>query len=514
MKRFAWEGAAASARPPAGRRARLAGLLIGAAAALLHVAPAAAAAPSLQLKPCRLAGFPTELLCGQLQRPLNPAEPQGRQITLALAVVPALARNKLPDPVVFLAGGPGQSAIELLPLLSSRMDRLNQRRDLVFVDQRGTGKSASLACRDERYLPLSQQLDREAMLRELQQCRDTLQQRPHGDLRFYSTWIASQDLDAVRQALGVAQWNVIGGSYGTRAGLDYLRQFPAAVRRAVLDGLAPPDGVLPLSLSQDGYDALDALLNECAAEPGCARAFPDLRAQWERLLAGLPRELSLRHPLTGRSETLRLQPDDVFHLLRTPLYVPSLRSALPAAISQAAQGHFEALLGLSSGAGGGRAGQLSTGMHFSVICSEDYPRLASPDPAGLRGPAAFYARVCRDWPRGEVPAAFYTLPQAQSPVLLLSGGADPATPPRHGERVLQALGPRARHQLVPGAGHGVMGLPCMRDTLARFIEARTDEQALALKTDCAAGMPLPPAFVPPNPELPASAAHPTAEIRP
>ncbi len=513
MKRFAWEGAAASSRPPACRRARLAGLLIGAAAALLHVAPAAAAAPPLQLKPCRLAGFPTELLCGQLQRPLNPAEPQGRQITLALAVVPALARNKLPDPVVFLAGGPGQSAIELLPLLSSRMDRLNQRRDLVFVDQRGTGKSASLACRDERYLPLRQQLDREAMLRELQQCRETLQQRPHGDLRFYSTWIASQDLDAVRQALGVVQWNVIGGSYGTRAGLDYLRQFPGAVRRAVLDGLAPPDGVLPLSLSQDGYDALNALLNECAAEPGCARAFPDLRAQWERLLAGLPRELSLRHPLTGRSETLRLQPDDVFNLLRTPLYVPSLRSALPAAISQAAQGHFEALLGLSSGAGG-RAGQLSTGMHFSVICSEDYPRLASLDPAGLRGPAAFYARACRDWPRGEVPAAFYTLPQAQSPVLLLSGGADPATPPRHGARVLQALGPRARHQRVLGAGHGVMGLPCMRDTLARFIEARTDEQALALKTDCAAAMPLPPAFVPPNPELPASAARPTAETRP
>jgi pimeloyl-ACP methyl ester carboxylesterase len=493
----------------------------GAASSLLPVllaglavhAPVRAEA-ELALKPCRLPGFPTELQCGVLKRALDPAQPQGRQIELQLAVVPALARNKLPDPVVFLAGGPGQSAIELLPVLAGRMDRLNQRRDLVFVDQRGTGKSASLACRDERHLPLSKQLDREAMLQELQQCRAELQQRPHGDLRFFSTWIASQDLDAVRQALGVKQWNVIGGSYGTRAGLDYLRQFPGSVRRAVLDGLAPPDGVLPLSLSQDGYEALHTLLNECAAEPGCARAFPELRAQWERLLASLPRELSLRHPLTGKSETVRLQAEDLVMRLRSPLYVPSLRSALPAAIAQAAQGNFDALLGVASGMSGGRGGQLSTGMHFSVICSEDYPRLATRDAAALSGPAAFYVRVCRDWPRGEVPPAFYEMPKAQSPVLLLSGGVDPATAPRHGERVLQALGPLARHELVPGAGHGVMGLPCMRDTLARFIEAKTDEQALALKTDCAARMPLPPAFVPPNPELPAPAARPTAEKRP
>lgn len=499
------------------RLAAAAGLvlaLIGAGTAVAAEAAAAAPAEPQGLSPCRLRQLPQAVQCGRVRRPLDPARPAGVAIDIHYAVLPAQARHKAADPVFFFAGGPGQSAIESAALFAGRFARLNQRRDLVFVDQRGTGKSASLACRDERHLPLRQQLDREAMLRELQQCRETLQQRPHGDLRFYTTVIASQDLDAVRRALGVAQWNVIGGSYGTRAGLDYLRQFPGAVRRAVLDGLAPPDGVLPLSLSEDGQAALQALLNECAAEPGCARAFPDLKARWERLMAGLPRELTLRHPLTGRSETLRLQPDDVFNLLRTPLYVPSLRSALPAAIAQAAQGNFDALLGVSSGMGGGRAGQLSAGMHFSVICSEDYPRLASPGLVGLSGTAAFYAQACRDWPRGEVPAAFYTLPPAQSPVLLLSGGADPATPPRHGERVLQALGPLARHQRVPGAGHGVMGLPCMRDTLARFIEARTDEQALALKTDCAAGMPLPPAFVPPNPELPASAARPTAETRP
>ncbi len=474
------------------------------AAALLPALPAAAA-PTLELKPCRLTGHPTELLCGNLQRPLDPSQPQGKQIALRVAVVPALARNKLADPVVFLAGGPGQAAIDLLPMLAPRLSRLQQRRDLVFVDQRGTGKSAPLECKDERNLPVAEALDMEASMRRLDACRVELEKLPHGDLRQYTTVIAMQDLDAVRQALGVQQWNLIGGSYGTRAGLEYLRAYPANVRRAVLDGLAPPDMVLPLSFSPDNQAALDALLASCASQPGCQAAYPDLAGQWQRLLNSLPREVSLIHPLSGRQEKGVLERVHVVRAVRGPLYAPALSSALPAAIAQAADGNFNALGGLMTGMGG-RAGKLAGGMHFSVICAEDLPRMAdSKEAEGKdygRVDAQLYERVCKDWPRGAVPAEFYTMPAAQSPVLLLSGGADPVTPPRHGERVAKALGAKAIHQLVPGAGHGVMGLPCMRDVLAKFIDAKTDAEALAVKTDCAASMPRPLAYVLPNPYLP------------
>lgn len=484
--------------------ARRAGLLV----TLLAAAAASssqASAPRLELQSCRLNGYPTEVQCGTLKRPLNPAQPQGQQIELRVAVVPALARNKLPDPIVFLAGGPGQAAVELLPMLTSRLSRLNQRRDLVFVDQRGTGKSAPLECADERRLPVREQLDTEAVFRQMEVCREALQKLPYGDMRFFTTTIAMQDLDAVRQALGVAQWNVIGGSYGTRAGLEYLRQFPQATRRAVLDGLAPPDGVLPRSMSLDVQTALDTLLTSCSTEPGCEAAFPKLQAQWQQLLASLPREVTVRHPLSGKPETVRLEASHVINAVRGPLYVPALRSALPAAISQAAQGSFDALVGLSSAMSSGRGMRLAGGMHFSVVCAEDMPRMAQSQEQGRETQAMtqVYERICKTWPRGEVPPAFYEMPKAQSAVLLLSGGADPVTPPRHGERVQKALGAKAKHEVVPAAGHGVMGLPCMRDTLARFIEAKTDEEALAVKTDCAAKMPLPLAFVPPNPELPA-----------
>jgi hypothetical protein len=106
-----------------------------------------------------------------------------------------------------------------------------------------------------------------------------------------------------------------------------------------------------------------------------------------------------------------------------------------------------------------------------------------------------YEKLCSVWPRGTVPAAFYSLPKSPSAVLVLSGGIDPATPPRHGERVAKALGPMARHVVVANAGHGVMAIGCMRDVVFRFVDAATDADALAVDAGCAAKVPRPPAFV-------------------
>jgi pimeloyl-ACP methyl ester carboxylesterase len=188
--------------------------------------------------------------------------------------------------------------------------------------------------------------------------------------------------------------------------------------------------------------------------------------------------------------------------VRLPLYSPVLSSALPEALHQAAQGRWEPLLALGSSLGPRGSGKMAGGMHFSVVCAEDVPRLAmSTDAPGRdfgRFAAGMYERICADWPRGEVPAAFYTIPRSATAALVLSGGADPVTPPRHGARVAQALGNKARHVVVPQAGHGVMSLPCMRDVLHRFVDADTDEQALAEDGACAVGIPRPLSFAPPS----------------
>jgi pimeloyl-ACP methyl ester carboxylesterase len=144
---------------------------------------------------------------------------------------------------------------------------------------------------------------------------------------------------------------------------------------------------------------------------------------------------------------------------------------------------------------------LAQGMHFSVICAEDLPgRDAPPPPAEDfgQGLAPLYREICAFWPRGEVPAAFRQVPPALAPTLLLSGGIDPATPPRHADRVARALGAKARHEVVPNAAHGLLALPCVREAVFRFVDAAGDAEALRVAADCARGIPRPPVFVPPG----------------
>jgi pimeloyl-ACP methyl ester carboxylesterase len=463
------------------------------AAMLLAGAGTAGAAP---LQPCWLPGVEHEAQCGQLQRPLDPAQPQGRQITLHYAVLPALARQRRPDPLVFVAGGPGQSAIDLAGPLSQQFARFLNRRDLVLIDQRGTGRSAPLVCDDDSAgRPLAEQFDSARQTAELLRCRDRLQALPHGDLRFYTTDIAVADIEAVRQALAAPQLNLAGASYGTRVALAYLHRYPQAVRRTVLDGVAPPDMVLPAAAGADNQAALEATFAACEREPACAQRHPVLRRQWQQLLSGLPRPVRITHPVSGRVESLTLTRERLLGLVRMPLYLPALAAALPAAIGQAAEGRFEALAALALAVqGSGPGHSVAQGMHFSVVCSEDMPRLAAAAPAGDFGDSALrqYQEVCAHWPRGNVPASFYEIAPARSAVLLLSGGLDPATPPRHAERVVKALGPRARHVVVPNAGHGVMAIGCMRDVLFRFIDAASDDAAMRVDAGCAVPIPRPP----------------------
>lgn len=472
-------------------------------AAALALAAGAASADTLALKACDLPGVAQAARCGVLARPLDPGQPGGRQIDLHVAVLPAVARNKEPDPVLVFAGGPGQSAIELAPVIQRMLARFGSRRDIVLIDQRGTGRSAPLRCDAPPVDTPLKDNDNAHMVAEMARCRTELQKLPWGDLRQYTTPVASADVEAMRMALGLGPVNVVGVSYGTRAVLDYMRQYPASVRRAVLDGVAPPDMVLPMSFSADAQTALDALLAYCVQDAGCTRAYPNLRTDWQALLAGLPQEVAAINPGTGASERFTLTRETATGLTRATLYSPVLASALPLAITRAAKGDLTALVGLATGLGGGRGLQMAMGMHFSVVCAEDLPRLgttadrAAPD----FGNATLeqYRRVCADWPRASVPAAFYSVPRTPVPTLLLSGSIDPATPPRHAVRTTQALGPKAVHVVAPNTGHGVMQLACVRDAVYRFInepDAAVALTAVAQDAACAQTMPRPPVLLP------------------
>nr|WP_329718688.1 alpha/beta fold hydrolase [Caldimonas sp.] len=464
----------------------------------------ATAATDVPLAACHVEGIRNGVLCGVLRRPLDPARPGQAQIAIRYVVVPAMARRKFADPVFLLAGGPGQSAVAVAAPTMALFARLNNRRDIVFVDQRGTGGSAPLQCQEPEHETLAEQSDPERQVRLAMQCKAQLLKLPYvrseDDLRYFTTSVAVQDLDAVRRALGAERIDLVGASYGTRVALEYQRQFPSAVRRSVIDGVAPPDLAMPASFSRDNQAALDALFAACTAEPACARDHPELRAHFESLLASLPRTVKAAHPLTGRSEEFVLGRDMLLGAVRNALYAPQIAAALPEAIDAAQRGDVAGIVGLHATFSARKTTRIAEGMHLSIVCAEDVPRVReSGDAPGADFGAAFarfYEQMCADWPRGDVPAAFYSIAASATPVLVLSGGLDPATPPRHGERVVRALGPMARHIVVANAGHGVLGIGCMRDVVYRFIDATSDSDALAVDAGCAANVPRPPAFRP------------------
>jgi pimeloyl-ACP methyl ester carboxylesterase len=438
-----------------------------------------------QLQPCRIPGVEREVFCGSVSMPEDPDTAAGRTLEIRFAVVPAIARNKQPDPVFVLAGGPGQAATRVARQMMPVLSAVNARRDIVFVDQRGTGGSNALECEVDE-TSLASALEPSAQIARLAGCLQTLP----ADLRQYATWIAVRDFDAVRTALGVTTINLWGGSYGTRAALEYLRQFPQHVRSVVLDGVAPPDMVLPASFAPDSDAALTALAAACEADSRCRERYPQFDERIGRLLAAAERGIELRmpHPLTGIVENLRLDRRTVASLLRVPMYSPSLAAVLPYALAEAGHGDYTALVALSAAVAGTLNENFAIGMHFAVTCAEDMPRVddaATTRAAGTRFGTAFiemYRQACRNVPTRTVPPEFYAVPASQAPVLVLSGGLDPATPPRHGESIVARLG-NARHLVAPNLGHGISAHGCAPTLIADFLRdasfARLDDACLA-----------------------------------
>jgi pimeloyl-ACP methyl ester carboxylesterase len=450
--------------------------ILACAAALLCACQPASKAPetTLQLSACRLPGVETEARCGALDAWEDRRAQSGRRIKVKFAVVPAKLRAKEPDPILVIAGGPGQGAIALAPQVMPLFARLNDTRDVLFIDQRGTGGSNPLDCDGGERVSMQMTFEDTLPAKIVADCL----KRIDADPRFYTTTVAMADFEEIRAGLGYPQLNLWGGSYGTRAALEYLRRYPDRVRTATLDGVAPPGMKLPLSFVADGDAALERLLNSCARDALCERSYPRLRETIGRVRARLARKpvrVLIADPQSGVRESITVNENVFLSGLFRPLYLPELASLLPFAITAAADGDFNPLLAQNFEFSDEMAENFALGMHLSVICAEDVPRITPAELSRLsksffgRSLVDDFIRACALWPRGEVPPDYYDPVKAVAPVLIFSGGIDPATPPRHGELVASWL-PNAKHLVAPNLGHGVSLHGCAPRLLGEFIK--------------------------------------------
>lgn len=452
-----------------------------------------AAVRSLELTDCALltvSGKQIDAQCGTLSVPEDRANPAGRQIALKIALIPAIKRSPAPDPLFLLAGGPGQAALEAFPAMLGLLQPIHEGRDIVLVDQRGTGESNPLRCLDPEK---DEALTDEQVIERLQTCPKRLD----ADLRFYTTEIAMQDLDAVRAALGYETINLYGASYGTRAALTYLRLFPDRVRTLTLDAVVDPGFVMYVDAARDGQQSLDFFFARCAADPACQATFPNLKTEFADLLTRLeavPVEVTFPHPVTNHPLTLTVTRQLITNLVFSTLYSPDLTATLPLALQAAAvEGNFVPLISQAYLLDAG----LYDGMFYAVTCTEDAPLISPTTAEKLSQDSVFgnrtldFAKICAAWPKGSVSAAFRAPLVSNVPTLILSGEADPITPPWHAEKVAEALS-NELHLVFKGLGHGNLANRCTANLLRDFLANASTEK---LDPSCVTSLTPPPFFV-------------------
>jgi pimeloyl-ACP methyl ester carboxylesterase len=445
---------------------------------------------ALELEDCRISAGPAfpgiKARCGTLLRPENPADPDSPDIELSVAVVPALSLEPEPDPFVPLAGGPGGSAIEFYSAWSHAFEHVRRSRDILLVDQRGTGSSSRMAC-DFGDDVVEGQYSTDQILELTRECLDAL---PH-DPRYFTTSVAVTDLEAARQALGYPLLNLYGVSYGTRVAQHFARRFPESVRSIVLDGVVPPQLPLGPEIATEAQLALDNILLRCRNDEACDARFPglqqsflDLRTQLEKA----PVVVNLTDPVTGRRQLVDFGSEELAGAIRLLAYNTQSIAIMPLLIHEAANGNFEPLAAQFHMIAATMADALAMGMHNAVMCSEDAP-FYDRGTIDLDALKASYIGImqldaieamCSLWPAGPVDDDFRVPLATDIPVLLLSGEVDPITPPRYAALAMVDLG-NARHLTGEQQGHGQAGIGCVPRLLGQFVGAASPDD---LDTEC------------------------------
>jgi pimeloyl-ACP methyl ester carboxylesterase len=432
----------------------------------------------LTLENCHLGEIRSQVKCGTLEVPENYQKPAGDKIAINFAVLPAIDDSEYKTPLMFLAGGPGQAAVELATGLNRVFSEVRKTRDIILVDQRGTGESSALSCEfesvDNVYSTLPDALNTQEVLDCVAQFK--------GDVTQYNSENAIRDFDGIRSALGHEKLNIYGGSYGTRAGLIFMRMFPESLESVVLDSVGPVE--VPIGMfGQSGARSFNLLIDNCKSSDSCHKAFPDLAEEFQSVKARLAKEpvrIKILHPRLGTPTTLVLDDTKFTGNLRFQLYGMEGRSMVPLVIHQAFLGNYQPLIGLMARTEGEQL--VYTGLLFNIVCNEDIPKLSVEDKAAdannnFDGNDSHLAwdMVCPFFPEYRPSEDFYQSVTADIPTLILSGNLDPVTPPSNGEYSAKSL-PNSHHIVVENASHTVAMSTCANDIVNEFLTSKTPKK--------------------------------------
>lgn len=438
-----------------GRMLAVLSLLLG-----VGVAPAGAGAAfgsaSPRLGDCRLPDVPTLARCGTFDVPENPSRPEGRHLSIAVAVLPAKRTPVRRDPIAFFSGGPGQAAIDSAADIGLELGAMFEDRDILLIDQRGTGRSSPIACtlhadRDEA-ASLAHFLPPVAVTR----CRDELAAR--ADLTQYSFARFADDVEHVRRALGYGRLNVYALSYGTRATQVYLHAYPDSVRTAYLGSVVPIDVPFPLPFARASQDVLDATIGACESDSRCAAAFPALREETRQVFARLA-DGGVEVPVADAQAPVTLDPGRVAERLRFMMYSPEGAADVPWTIHRAHRGDWKALTDGILESARGFDHQFSAGVFLSITCAEDVRYIRDEELVAATAHTWLgdyrvreQRAACAVWPLATLPPGYRAPVVSSVPTLFVSGDIDPATPKAFADRVAKGFARRA-DLLLRGQGH-------------------------------------------------------------
>lgn len=449
---------------------------------------------SLTIEDCHVKGIKQFVRCGKLKVPENYQKPNATQIELNFVILPAMDESEGLEPMMFLAGGPGQAASELAGGVRRTFNDVRKTRDIILIDQRGTGESATLECPDVEVPDPYTSLAEDLQLDVVKQCLAGIK----SDLSQYGSENAIRDFDQVRLALGHQQVNLYGGSYGTRAALVYMRLFPQSIRSVVLDSVGPVE--VPIgAFGQSAARAFDIVLDNCQKDESCNKAYPNLKDEFSQVMSRIEKEpftVDIIHPRLGTKTQLLMSKGKFTSQIRMMLYSPNMHSMIPLIIHQTYLENYAPLTGFIATTAKG-AGIYEVVL-FNIICSEDFPRITAEQWAAdgenhLDGELSqlAFGGVCPLWPRYEVSEAFYQPVTADIPTLILSGNMDPVTPPSNGEYSDKSL-PNSRHIVDMNAAHIVNSNKCTGGMVKEFFDT-IDPQAV--DASCLEDNPK-PSFVP------------------
>ena len=432
----------------------------------------ASTAASPPLSPCQLE-HPQRLNvvsadCGVLTVAENPSKPGGRQIPLAFARVPAISQRKKPDPLFVIAGGPGMAATTFYAMVSPVFIRIHRDRDIVLVDQRGTGGSNPLNCHGDEQTNSEESND--AIAAGARHCLEQL--GANADVSQYTTSLAVEDLDRVRQALGYDRINLYGVSYGTRVAQHYLRRFPQHTRTLVLDGVVPPEVTLGADMAIDAEASLTRILARCAREVECRQGFGDPAQDYHDLWQSLqtrPAAVTVADPATGKPVHFEFTRFHLATVLRLSVYSAEPTALLPLLLHEShEQKDFSPLAAQFLLLSRTYSDVIAAGMNNTVACTEDLAFYNPKDTDRAKLESTFLGTaqldgllaICKVWPRGPIDPDFHAPLHSDVPTLLLSGSDDPVTPPAYAEQARRGL-THSLSVVLQDFGHGQIAAPCV-----------------------------------------------------